>query len=175
MSLVCSLWRDEAQKLLWKLVVLSSNEGCRSFQLSGESGRTSFSLVFRPNASTTHFDGLLVRRAIEATHGLKSLELNHVEELHPQTHFVSSFTTNAPVPLLFKQLPSLLEELYLMTPRGSDPNHENAIALLKSGTRSISKLKRLSVSVVGTSAGWKKLGAECQRRGIKLEREKATT
>lgn len=78
--LVCSLWRDEAQKLLWKTVFLTSNAGLRSFSLTDKQPKV---LVFNEPESAPRLDGQLVGAVLEKVRGVKRLKVDGIDGFSP--------------------------------------------------------------------------------------------
>lgn len=73
-SLVCRLWRDEAQKLLWECVTVRRDEGGRSFLLSNDVGRQSEVLVVSPEEDQL-ISASLVAEVLVSSPGIKGLSL----------------------------------------------------------------------------------------------------
>ncbi|ORY75951.1 hypothetical protein BCR35DRAFT_332947 [Leucosporidium creatinivorum] len=88
-SLVCSLWRTEAQRLLWEAPCLMSDKGIISF-LSSAGARSVHHLVFsttdnwkaQPAGRYTALDGSLVERVIESFN--RSQDIKHQGSVRPR-------------------------------------------------------------------------------------------
>lgn len=78
-SRVCSAWRDEAQRQLWKQVVLASPEACRSFLLGAQKGLST--LVLGLTCLDGCLPGPLVGEVLIGTSRLQALSINYVEDL----------------------------------------------------------------------------------------------
>lgn len=96
-SLVSSLWRSEAQSLLWGTPQFRSNHAIESFLLGGEEKATGRSLTLSTSKEDDGvpsglLSGSLVGRAIAACHDLKTLVVEDVTDVDPLVFFGQQLT-----------------------------------------------------------------------------------
>lgn len=83
-SLVCSVWRGEAQRLLWQHVVLDSNERMRRLLSSTRNDHRTLFLRFEEEYNfdfSSPLHGGLVEKVLARVRGLESLELSDIHSL----------------------------------------------------------------------------------------------
>ncbi|ORY66817.1 hypothetical protein BCR35DRAFT_334551 [Leucosporidium creatinivorum] len=91
-SLVCSVWRTEAQAFLWEHVVLCSNDQMKSFLLSVDKDRHTITLrlgVEQPSLLLP-LDGALAQKVLAGCRGVRSVELQSIVGLPPQSFSAAS-------------------------------------------------------------------------------------
>ncbi|ORY37883.1 hypothetical protein BCR35DRAFT_51856 [Leucosporidium creatinivorum] len=95
LSLVCSLWREEAQKLLWKLVFLRTEQHVEGFLSGGAKMHLTEELAIGgvEEGSDSPMNGELVNKVLARTADLFVLSVNKVVDFDPTALTRANFTS----------------------------------------------------------------------------------